>query len=64
MEAKTPSAGQSALYYGLLMAVVLIVTHLVLYLVGQSRETAGMIISTLIFAAAIVVGAARRTLPE
>lgn len=55
MEAKTPSAGQSALYYGLLMAIALIVVHLVLYLVGQSRETAGIIISTLIFAAAIVV---------
>lgn len=55
MEAKTPSAGQSALYYGLLMAVVLIVTHLIMYLVGQSRETPGMIISTLVFVAVIVL---------
>lgn len=55
MEAKTPSAGQSALYYGLLIAIALIVVHLVLYLVGQSRETVGTVISFLIFAAAIVV---------
>lgn len=55
MEAKTPSAGQSALYYGLLIAVALIVLHLVLYLVEQSRETLGMAISTIAFLAAIVV---------
>ncbi len=55
MEAKTPSAGQSALYYALLIAVALIVLHLVLYLVEQSRETLGMAISTIAFLAAIVV---------
>jgi hypothetical protein len=55
MEEKAPSAGQSALNYGLLIAVALIVIHLVLYLIGQVQETAGMIISTLAFVAAIVI---------
>ena len=55
MEETKPSAGQSALYYGLLIAVVLILVHLVLYLVEQSEETAGMIISGIVFIAAVVV---------
>lgn len=54
MEAKTPSAGQSALYYALILAVVLILTHLVMYLLDQSKETLGMIISTVIFIGAII----------
>ena len=54
MEDKAPSAGQSALYYALLIAVVAIVVHLVMYLLDQNGETAGMIIGTLIFIGMIV----------
>lgn len=55
MEEIKPSAGQSALYYGLLLAVVFILVHLVLYLVDQSKETAGIIVSLVIFIAGVVV---------
>ena len=55
MEEIKPSAGQSALYYGLLLAVVFILVHLVLYLVDQSKETAGIIVSVVIFIAGVVV---------
>ena len=55
MEDIKPSAGQSALYYGLLLAVVFILVHLVLYLVDQNKETAGIIVSVVIFIAGVVV---------
>jgi len=55
MEDKSPSAGQSALYYALLASVALIVVHLILYLVDQSRETAGMVISFVVFVVAVVL---------
>ncbi|MCK5338098.1 MAG: DUF4199 domain-containing protein [Bacteroidales bacterium] len=55
MEEIKPSAGQSALYYGLLLAVVFILVHLVLYLVDQNKETAGIAVSMIIFIAGVVV---------
>jgi len=55
MEDKTPSAGQSALYYALLIGVALIVVHLILFLLDQTKETPGMIISTAVFIIAIIV---------
>ena len=55
MEDIKPSAGQSALYYGLLLAVVFILVHLVLYLVDQNKETAGIVVSMIIFIAGVVV---------
>jgi hypothetical protein len=54
MEDKAPSAGQSALYYALLIAVAAIVVHLVMYLLDQNGETAGMIIGTLVFIGLII----------
>ena len=51
MEEKLPSAGQSALYYALLLGVGLIIVHLVLYLLEMQTATAGNVIS---FAALIV----------
>ena len=54
MEEKTPSAGQSALYYGLMLAVLFIVVHLVLYIAGQNKETVGQVISLIIFIGAVI----------
>ena len=53
MEEKKPSAGKSALYYGLLLAVALIVVHLVLYLTDMHQSTTGMVISGIVFVAGI-----------
>lgn len=53
MEEKKPSAGKSALYYGLLLAVALIVVHLVLYLTDIHQSTTGMVISGIVFIAGI-----------
>ena len=55
MEEKKPSAGKSALYYGLLLAVALIVVHLVLYLADYHTSTGGIVISMLVLVAGIVV---------
>jgi len=52
MEKKLPSAGKSALYYGLVLGVALVVLSLILYLVDQQKEVAGIVIGTL----ALVVG--------
>ena len=49
MEEKAPSAGQSALYYALLIAVVAIIVHLVAYLLDMSGETPAMVIGTIVF---------------
>jgi hypothetical protein len=54
MEEKAPSAGQSALYYALLIAVVAIIVHLVMYLLDMSGETPAQIIGALIFIGMIV----------
>jgi hypothetical protein len=53
MEEKKPSAGKSVLYYGLLLAVALIVVHLVLYLADMNQSTTGMVISGIVFIAGI-----------
>lgn len=55
MEEKKPSAGKSALYYGLLLAVALIIVHLVLYIADFHKSTGGFVISMLVLAAGIVV---------
>jgi hypothetical protein len=54
MELK-PSAGQSALYYGLLLSVALIVVHLVLFLTDLQTSTVGMVISFLVLISGVVV---------
>lgn len=50
-----PSAGQAALYYGLLLAVGLILVHLILFLAGIQQSTAGMIISLVVFVTGIAI---------
>jgi hypothetical protein len=55
MEEKKPSAGKSVLYYGLLLAVALIIVHLVLYIADFHQSTGGFVISMLVLAAGIVV---------
>ena len=55
MEEKKPSAGKSALYYGLLLAVALIIVHLVLYIADFHKSTGGIVISMLVLVAGIVV---------
>lgn len=55
MEDKAPSAGQSALYYALLMGVVFVMVHLILYIADIGKDTSGQVISFAIFVAAIVV---------
>lgn len=54
MEEKSPSAGQSALYYGLIVGVAMIVVHLILFLASMQKETAGIIISLAVITAGIV----------
>lgn len=55
MEEKLPSAGKSALYYGLVLGVALIVVSLILYLVEQQKEPAGIAIGTIALVAGIVL---------
>lgn len=55
MEEKLPSAGQSALYYGLLYAVAAIVLHLVLYLTDLGESTVGMVLGIVVMIGAIVI---------
>jgi hypothetical protein len=57
MEFTKPSAGQAALYYGLLLGVALIVVHLVLYLLNLQKETAASIVSVLVTIAGISLAA-------
>jgi hypothetical protein len=55
MEEKTPSAGQSALIYALLLSGAMIVIHLILYLVDMQTETVGIVISVVVIIAGIVL---------
>lgn len=55
MEEKLPSAGKSALYYGLVLGVALIVVSLILYLVDQQREPAGIAIGIIALVAGIIL---------
>ncbi len=55
MEERNPSAGQSALYYALLLSVAVIVVHLVLYLLDASQSTVGMIFSFLVLIGGVVM---------
>jgi hypothetical protein len=50
-----PSAGKSALYYGLLLSVALIVVHLVLFLTDLQTSTTGIVISLVVMIAGVVV---------
>lgn len=55
MEEKIPSAGKSALYYGLVLGVALVVISLILYLVEQQKEVAGIVIGSVALIAGIVM---------
>ncbi|NQT76399.1 MAG: DUF4199 domain-containing protein [Bacteroidetes bacterium] len=55
MEEKKPSAGTSALIYGLLLAVALIIVHLILYIADFHQSTGGFVVSMLVLAAGIVL---------
>ena len=55
MEEKLPSAGQSALYYGLLLGVALILVHLILYLADIQKETSGFVVSVIVMIAGVVL---------
>ncbi len=55
MEEKKPSAGTSAIYYGLLLAVALIIVHLILYIADFHQSTGGFVVSMLVLAAGIVI---------
>ena len=55
MEEKTPSAGQSALYYALFLSIAMIVTHLILYLADLQTETVGIVISVAVVLVGIVL---------
>lgn len=55
MEEKKPSAGKSAIYYGLLLAVALIIVHLILYIADFHQSTGGFVVSMLVLVAGIVI---------
>lgn len=55
MEEKSPSAGQSALFYGLLLGVAMIVVHLILYLANIQKETSGIVVSFIVMIAGVVL---------
>jgi prepilin signal peptidase PulO-like enzyme (type II secretory pathway) len=57
MDFTKPSAGQSALYYGLLLGVALIVVHLILYLLDLQRETAASIVTIAVTIAGMALAA-------
>ncbi|MEN8225536.1 MAG: DUF4199 domain-containing protein [Bacteroidota bacterium] len=54
MEERNPSAGQSALYYGLLLSVAVIVMHLILYIADAGSSTVGTILSLVV----LIIGVA------
>jgi len=49
-----PSAGQSALFYGLVLSVAMIFTHLILFLADYHKSTNGFIIMLIVMTAGIV----------
>lgn len=50
-----PSAGQSALYYGLLFGVAMIIMHLVLFLFDMQRDTVGIVVSVIVMVGGIAL---------
>lgn len=50
-----PSAGQSALYYGLLFGVAMILMHLILFLTDMQQSTFGIVVSVIVMLAGIVL---------
>jgi ABC-type phosphate transport system permease subunit len=52
-----PSAGQSALYYGLLLGIALIVVHLILYLLDFQKERAASVVTIIVTVAGMAMAA-------